>query len=133
MGAVGGEFYRDVLAAIGAPASEGNLTLCRAWQTAEGGEATHNPFNCTVTMPGSTPYNTNNGFPVQSYRTHQTGVEATARTLKQANMAAVLAALTGDADPYFTAVAIASSPWGTPLTLLVTVLAENYKWGAPAS
>jgi hypothetical protein len=78
MGAVSDRFYERVLEGIGAPVSSNALTLMRAWQRAEGGSATFNPFNTTQRYGASTPYNK---VGVQNYASEADGVAATAKTL----------------------------------------------------
>lgn len=77
---------------------------------AEGGEARFNPLNCTVTRPGSTPYNT---VPVQNYASYAQGIEATASMLRQANMRPLHAALARGTSAAMYWEGLRNSPWST--------------------
>lgn len=128
MGVVSKAFYLDVRAGLGVHMPDADwLVLCRAWQTAEGGNATHNPWNCTLKLKGSTDYNS---VPVQNYVSRAQGVEATVKTLLQSDHASILTAMLDNADPYYVAAQIGQSDWGTDLDLFVRVMADNYEYGA---
>lgn len=58
------------------------IRLLTAWTKAEGGMATWNPLNSTMTFMGSSPYNSSH---VQNYRRPVDGVCATALTLLNGN------------------------------------------------
>lgn len=122
MGHVADSFYKDVFAGLGITVTEQLLLFARAWQRAEGGTAAHNPWNATLAVQGSTRFNS---IGVQNYPTHAAGVKATVSMLKQANMATILHSLQRLDDPYFTAVEVARSPWGTDGWLLVQVLHDE--------
>lgn len=105
-------FAMGVLAELGIPPTHGAVAGFVGWEKAEGGNwhntAKRNPLNTRERMPGDTL--SANGFP--AYKSWADGVTATARTLKQSNMAGIRAALrTGDQRKIATA--IGASPWGT--------------------
>jgi len=81
------DFYKAILAGIGAPTSNENLKLSYAWRQAEGGSAAWNPFNTTFVKAGVTNNNCNknaNGTlnAVKNYASKQDGIDATVSTLK---------------------------------------------------
>ena len=76
--------------------------------------AKNNPINTTLEEPGVTPYNTFGvGLHVWNYPTLTEGVEATVKTLEQANMGLILTALKEGRSVGYILARIASSPWGT--------------------
>lgn len=103
-------WVRDLLAKLGVPGNINNAVALVAQIQAEGGEARFNPLNTTLPMPGATDYN---AVHVKNYGSYAQGLDATVQTLRQDNMAKLLAALRrGDsARAYW--VALGSSPWGT--------------------
>lgn len=130
MGVVVQAFYLDVKADLGATLDNADwLTFCEAWQTAEGGDAAHNPFNTTLKLPGSTNYRKTPPL-VQNYRGQKQGVEATVSTLLEVKYADLITGMRANADPYWLAVLVHESGWGTDLKLFVRVLALNYGFGA---
>lgn len=103
-------WVRDLLAKLGVPGNINNAVAVIAQIQAEGGEARFNPLNTTLPMPGATDYN---GVHVKNYTSYAQGLDATVRTLRQANMAKLLAALKrGDSSRGYW-VALGTSPWGT--------------------
>lgn len=100
----------DLLTALNAPGSLMNAVALIAQIQAEGGQAHFNPLNTTLPMKGATDYNS---VHVKNYVSWEQGIDATARTLKQANMAKLLKVLKagGPALAYWNALAV--SPWGT--------------------
>lgn len=107
-----------------------------AWTIAESGTepcdglenqgAAFNLLDTTLPMPGSTFYNfldENHTLGVQNYTSYQQGVAATVATLRETRYADIQAALK---KPFATAkqvlLAVGSSEWGTPTTLLLEVL-----------
>lgn len=100
----------DLLVKIEAPLSLANALALIAQIQAEGGKAAYNPMNTTLQMPGATDYN---GVHVKNYRTYEQGLEATAATLRQANMARLYTALKSgkSAATYWTI--LPTSKWGT--------------------
>lgn len=103
-------WVRDLLAKLAVPGNINNAVALIAQIQAEGGEARFNPLNTTLPMPGATDYN---AVHVKNYVSYGQGLDATAQTLRQDNMAKLLGALRrGDsARAYW--VALGSSPWGT--------------------
>lgn len=69
-----------ILAAIGAPNSQSNVTSLTDWFNQEGGGGANNPLN--TTQPGFGATNSINSLGVKSYATPADGVAATAATLK---------------------------------------------------
>lgn len=72
------EFAAQVLQAIGAPASPGNIQFMLAWFAREGTTAKYNPMATTLNYGSSTNFNS---IGVKNYADQATGVQATARTL----------------------------------------------------
>jgi hypothetical protein len=102
-------YYSAVLKMVGAPTTPANLAFMKAWQQAEGGDAT-NPFNTTQDAPGATNFNS---VGVKRYPNATVGASATAKTLLNGRYANIIAALKAGADPMSAARALAASPWGT--------------------
>ena len=84
------DFYKAVLAELGAPATEQNLIFMSAWGASENTDAQYNPLATTLPYhkstwsrdPGMTVFNTLSGGPgVKNYSTFEAGVYASARTL----------------------------------------------------
>lgn len=104
-------FYASVLDGISAPVSDSVITGLAAWHSAEGGNATWNPFNTTQGAQGATSYNS---VGVKNYPNEEIGVTATVKTLLNGNYPGILAALRVDAfDIHALADAVDSSVWGT--------------------
>lgn len=103
-----------VLKGIGAPVTENNLALLRAWQLAEGGgtmnAANFNPLNTTQDAQGASSINS---VGVKSYRNARQGIQATIKTLLNGYYEPIVGNLRRSASPARTAQAIAASPWGT--------------------
>ena len=101
-----------------------NMWAIVAWCAAEGGYydaknvfhpgALFNPLNTTQTMPGSTNYNWNGGFPVQNYTSEKQGYDAVWKTLKgRRDYAPIIRRLRKDAWARYTLEAVRDSGWGT--------------------
>lgn len=95
-------FYTELLRALGLAATPERLKFFYAWRKAEGASALYNPFNTTLVRgyPDATRYNIlrdkygkDSGAGVRNYQTEQDGITATARTIRQTNMSAILSAL----------------------------------------
>ncbi len=133
MGVVSKKWYVDVKKGLIAAGFAVNLSddewliFGRSWQTAEGGTAEHDAWNTTQKEASSTNYNT---VPVQNYPNEEEGVKATIATLTNGNYDTILKGFKDNADPYFLAVMVGQSPWGTNIELFVRVLADNYDYGA---
>lgn len=91
-----------------------------AWQRAEGGEATNNPFNTTQPAPGATCYNR---VCVRNYPDAATGIAATVATLQDADYADLAAGIATN-DPERAQRGLERSPWGTHAALVRTIWAE---------
>jgi len=76
-------FLTDILKELGIPnPNPSQISFMKAWRQKEGGSASYNPFNTTYISTGSSPYNSNKGFPVQNYPNRSSGIKATVNTLK---------------------------------------------------
>lgn len=102
-------FYAEVLRGIGAPVNDLNLSVLRAWQRAEGGTSSWNPFNTTMPAKGATRYGSNSAG-VKNYTSREQGIDATVRTIKQGYYRNVVAALK-QSNPTGAIAAIIASPW----------------------
>jgi hypothetical protein len=117
-------WQQELLATLGAPATDANMQFFSDWFVAEHGASGEtggydqgggdNPFDTALPEPGSTNYNDlGGGQGVQSYSDWAQGEEATASTLEQSNMAPILAALkSGTATVPQLEAAEGSTPWG---------------------
>lgn len=76
-----------------------NLVSVVAWQYGENTNAQFNPLATTQTWPGSTPFNSNSGYPVQNFATPDDGFNATIQTITNGHYPNVLADLQADASP----------------------------------
>jgi hypothetical protein len=82
-----------------------------AWQRAEGGHASYNPFNTTQGAPGASRYNP---IGVRNYPSAQAGIQATVQTLLSGRYAPIVNLLrSGHASAHDLAAAVEHSPWGT--------------------
>ena len=100
-----------VLKAMGAPVTPTNLRFFGAWQNAEGGTATNNPFNTTQQWAGASPYNS---VGVRNYPSPQAGIQATVKTLRNGYYDPIVKALMSGSTPVRQLAAlVAASPWGT--------------------
>lgn len=104
-------YKRAILAGLGAPDTPQNEQFLSAWQRAEGGGATNNPFN--TTQPGYGATGSYNSVGVRNYGTPQGGIAATVATLKNGRYGNILAALKQGTSARAAAQALANSPWGT--------------------
>jgi hypothetical protein len=111
-------WVRDLLGALAVPGTYNNALSLIAQMQAEGGSAKFNPLNTTRDMPGATDYNT---VHVKNYRSYGQGIDASARTLRQPNMAALLEELraANSSSGYWRA--LGASPWGTKPPSGVTI------------
>lgn len=102
----------DLLTAIGAPVTATNIANLDAWHTCEGGDSAtrNNWINTTKNAPGATSINS---VGVKAYPDYTTGLQATASTLLQSNMAGIVAALRQSAPRSVFAGAVGASPWGS--------------------
>lgn len=109
---------RDLCDALLAPGTSFNARALVAQAQAEGGDAHFNPLNTTLELAGATAFNTIRlagaaTIHVWNYATYEDGIEATRRTLMQANFSVLLHALRDgtSASAYWGGLAV--SPWGT--------------------
>lgn len=102
-------YYAQVLAGIGAPVTQGNLNVLKAWQQAEGSSSRWNAFNTTQPSKakGTTDYNS---IGVKNYPTQKAGIDATVSTLKLNYYTAMVAALKANDQEAFIK-ALVASPW----------------------
>lgn len=72
------EFARKLLARIGAPTTDANVSFMLAWMAKEGTRAANNPLATTLNYGSNTTFNS---VGVRNFADFATGVEATARTI----------------------------------------------------
>ena len=103
----------QLLGTLGIAATAKNVQFLDQWQGFEGGTARNNPLNTTQPWTGATNYNS---VGVKNYLTQYDGLQATAKTLRNGNYDAILAALRSG-NPYTfsepLAIAQALRTWGT--------------------
>jgi hypothetical protein len=86
------DFYKKILAKLGAPITEGNMIFMKAWRQAEGGNAIYNPWNTIQGgYSGATKYNDKPG--VKNYTKLEDGVDATYKTITNGIYPNIVAAL----------------------------------------
>lgn len=123
MSAVNNQFYKDLAAQLHVPYNKNFVRFAQAWQRAEGGTASYNPFNTTQPASGASNYNS---VGVKNYTSEVEGVRATAQTLENGHYDAILAALrAGTKKPEHVATLVGQSPWGTSGNLIREVLGEG--------
>ena len=119
-------FASSLLTALNCPVNAANLRIVVGWEVAEGGAgpqfgvsgntADYNPMNTKLQLLGSR----DSGGGIQAYLSWKQGLDATAQTISQPNMSAILSMLqTGTASPQTAVQVITGSQWGTtspPLT-----------------
>ena len=114
-------YASDLLSGLGAPLTGNNLSNLISWMSYEGGiagnmtnsgnNASYNPLDTTLTMPGSTSINS---VGVQAYSDLKSGEQATISTLKQSNMKPIVdALLAGNVSWTDFQSVVGSTPWGT--------------------
>jgi hypothetical protein len=84
------KYYDTILSNLGAPKTDGNILFLKAWRQAEGGTATWNGFNTTLSKPGATNYNTSK---VKNYTSLESGAAAISDTIKNKRYSNILNAL----------------------------------------
>lgn len=130
------QFASDLNRLLGVPDTAASHTYYQAWAQAEGGAAAYNPFNTTQAAPGSTHYNSfgaGGNSHVENYASYQSGLAATAQTLKNGLYQPILSALgSGSATPMQLAQAEAQTPWGTG-TLIQKVLGGGTNASPPTA
>ena len=108
-----------ILRGVGAPVTPTTVRDLAAWQRAEGGSASFNPFNTTQGGFGGGNYNS---VGVKSYPNAGAGVRATIATLNNGRYGGILGSLRQGGDPSAFTQAIANSPWGTSGALVAKIL-----------
>lgn len=107
----------QLLAALGAPATDSNINALTTWQSREGGHwnnsASFNPLNTTLDMGGSESMN---GVGVKRYTSWEQGIQATVNTLTGAKADArgysdIVNALRSGASTDAVLSAISNSAW----------------------
>ena len=102
--------YRYLLKRVGAPDSPENRAWLRSWKAAEKSDFEHNPFNTTQYVTGAK----NPSGQIQSYKTRESGLNATADTLLYAGKGSyykdILKGLRAS-DPKSSTQALVNSPW----------------------
>lgn len=88
-------FWYAVETKLGLPHNRATHDFLVAWSMAEGTKARFNPLATTLREPGSTSFNS---VGVQNYATPESGVQATADTIKQ--YPTIMAVLRGKASPF---------------------------------
>lgn len=99
-----------------------------AWSKAEGGTATHNPFNTTEPMPKATNYNK---VGVKNYPSEQIGILATYLTLTNGFYEPIVDAIKVGKNALDMAQGVANSPWGTGEGVLIQLHAAGYEPSRP--
>jgi hypothetical protein len=115
------QFSKDVLAKIGAPATEQNMAVMQAWIKSEGTRAQFNPLATTRRADGATNFNS---VGVKNFTSYEQGVDTTVGAITNGLYDNVIAALKRGNDAFAVADAIAASPWGSG-TLVREVLESN--------
>jgi len=77
------QWITSFLKAAGLPVNLANRWFCFVWARQEDTTAKYNLFATTKKYNNSTDFNTNNGYPVQNYKTLADGYTANALTIKQ--------------------------------------------------
>jgi hypothetical protein len=120
------DFDRRILAALDAPATKENLRFLQAWAACEGGNARNNPFNTTLRLAGSTPYNRAG---VQHFPDPLAGLAATLLTLRLSYYRPLVAALVAgnhDAERITELGAAALKTWGTGTSCILGTLRASH-------
>jgi len=113
------DWQAQILRGVNAPVTPENIQAVNAWQRAEGGGASNNPFNTTQPVTGASSYNS---VGVRNYATPQVGIQATIDTLTNGRYGPVIAALQQGNNPQAVAGAVGASPWGTSGQLMSQIL-----------
>jgi cell wall-associated NlpC family hydrolase len=108
-----------ILKGIGAPVTPTSLHEVQAWQQAEGGNASFNPFNTTQPAGGAGSYNS---VGVRNYLNPQQGTQATIQTLQNGRYGSIINDLRSGAPGGRFAADVGASPWGTSGSLIARVL-----------
>jgi len=104
-------FAQSLLSELSLPVTQNNIAALVAIQNQEGGHehnsAWYNPLNTMLD-----PRTGKSAGKVMAYSSWDEGIRATASTMSQPNMRAIVAALARSASPEETLKAFANSPWG---------------------
>lgn len=119
--------YAPILRGIGAPVTPTTTRDLAAWQRAEGGSATYNPFNTTFGGFGGTNYNS---VGVKNYPTARAGIQATINTLLNGRYGNLVRGLRAGGAPARFASDLGASPWGTNGNLVAKILNTPYSTGS---
>jgi hypothetical protein len=112
-------FLIDVLKVLcNSTPNSSQIRFMKSWRQAEGGNAAWNPFNTTLSRPGSLPNNIipNSTSQVQNYTSRAQGLEATLSTLKGSkyvNIVKSINSIKSDSDINIAMNSVNNSPWGT--------------------
>jgi hypothetical protein len=107
-------FARDLLAALGDPATAANVDSIVAWAAGEGSCARFNPLDTTQAEPGAEPFNTlPGGGHVWNYPSLSAGIQATLETLTNGLYQPILDVLGASGGPAALQAAVRATPWGT--------------------
>lgn len=99
-----------LLRSIGAPITKNNLAFLRRWHSAEGGSASYNPLNTTQSASGASNYNS---VGVKNFASSQSGLQATAKTIRNGYYPGIIAALKSGNPQWNPELAKNLSTWGT--------------------
>jgi hypothetical protein len=132
-------FLSDVLKGIGIPnPNSSQLRFMRIWKQVEANQAAWNPLSTTLSLPGATNYNYNNGFPVKNYPDRATGLRATIATINNTRYRSVVNAIKAiqtDININTAMDALDRSPWGThfirPINYNNYRTLNNFMWKSP--
>ena len=121
------DFYKKILACVGAKPTKDNMSFMYAWRQSEGGKAINNPFNTTHKMPNSTPY-AGNTHGVRNYKTPEDGIQATCKTLKNGRYNDIINGLKNDVGLFELSRMKSLNVWGTGP--LLAKVADGYLKGS---
>jgi len=116
MAAPGGNWQAQLAGMLGVNLTPAVNQYFNAWAQAEGGGATNNPFNTTMSGYGAT--GNYNSVGVKNYGSSQQGLQATAATLMNGKYGNIMQALRQGTNARQMALALANSPWGTGALVL---------------
>jgi hypothetical protein len=102
-------FTDRLFSELGVKDTKANRDFINAWQHHEGG-AKFNPLNTSMRAAGAYSFNHDG---VKAYPSMETGVHATAATLRLPAYRGILTALKNGNDAHGAAAALQRSPWGT--------------------
>lgn len=112
------DFFKQVLGGLGAPVTNQNMLFLHAWNKAEGGQATNNPFNTTFHLVSDPNMSNYNSAGVKNYSTPQFGVQAILKTLTEPRYSCITNGLKNNVNPINIAKCDSVKTWGTGDNLL---------------